>query len=153
MNDKFIFNWVLKNKLGIGTSPTKKKHIYLLKKFQVKNVLGLCSEKEEKWHEELEHNFVCKRIFLPDSHKNRIPTEMEIKNAYSALSSFLEKDITFIHCFASIERSPLLCVMFIMEEYNLGLEESLDYVKRVHKFTNPRNNQLLIIKNLNFKKT
>ena len=30
MNDKFIFSWVLKNKLGLGTSPTKE-DIYLLK--------------------------------------------------------------------------------------------------------------------------
>ena len=151
MNDRFIFNWVLKNKLGLGTSPTKKEDIYLLKKYKVKNVLGLCSEKEAKWHEDLENNFLCKRILLPDSNQNRIPTDMEIKNAYSVFRSFIKKDITFIHCYASIERSPLLCILFIMEEYNLGLEESLDYVKRVHKFTNPRNNQLLLVQNFKFK--
>lgn len=153
MNDKFIFNWILKNKLCIGTSPTKNEDIYLLKKNQIKNILGLCSEKESKWHEELEHHFLCKRILLPDSNQNRIPTDIEINNAYSILKGFIKKDITFIHCFASIERSPLLCILFIMEEYNLSLEESLDYVKMVHKPTNPRNNQLLLIKNFNFKKT
>ena len=38
MNDKkelkenFIFNWILKNKLAVGTSPIKSDHINLLKK-------------------------------------------------------------------------------------------------------------------------
>ena len=151
MNDKFIFNWILKNKLGIGTSPTKKEDVQLLKKYRIKNILGLCSEKEAKWHNNLKNDFSCQRIVLPDSNQNRIPTDIEIKNAYSILREFINKDITFIHCFAAIERSPLLCILLIMEEYNLGIEESLDYVKRVHKSTNPRNSQLLLIQNFNFK--
>ena len=151
MNDKFIFNWVLKNKLSIGTSPTKNEDIDLLKKYQIKNILGLCSEKESKWHKNLENSFSCKRILLPDSNQNRIPTDEEIKNAYIALKEFAREDITFIHCFAAIERSPMLCILFVMEEYNLELEESLDYLKRVHKYTNPRNDQLLLIQNLNLK--
>ena len=39
-----------------------------------------------------------------------------------------------------------------MDTYNLDLEQSLDYLKRVHSYTNPRNNQLLLIKNYDFKK-
>ena len=151
MNDCFIFNWVLQNKLSIGTSPTKKEDIELLQKYQIKNILGLCSEKEAVWHKNLEHSFLCKRIYLPDSNQNRLPTYLEIKNAYSVMKDFLKNGITFIHCFAAIERSPLLCILFIMEEYKLSLEESLDYLKKVHKTTNPRNNQLLLIQTFNNK--
>ena len=150
MNDNFVFNWVLKNKLGIGTSPTNKEDINLLRKNQIKNVLALCSEEEAKWHENLEDNFLCKRIVIPDSNKNKLPSETQLKIAYESLKNFVSNDITFIHCFASIERSPLLCIMFIMERYQLGLEEALDYVKRVHNHTNPRNNQLLLIKSYDF---
>ena len=150
MNDNFIFNWVLQNKLGIGNSPSKKEDINLLRKYQIKNILGLCSKKEAKWHDNLEHNFLCKRIVLPDSNQNILPSDTQLKIAYNSLKNFVDSNITFIHCFASIERSPLLCIMFIMERYNLGLEEALDYVKSVHKYTNPRNNQLLLIKNYDF---
>lgn len=145
----FIFNWVLKNQLAVGTSPEKKQDFELLKKNQVKNILGLCSEKEAKWYPELEKSFSCLRIFIPDSNKNKLPSDTQLKDAFNALKNFVNQDITFVHCFASIERSPLLCIMLIMEKYKLNLEESLDYVKRVHFLTNPRNNQLFLIKNLN----
>ncbi len=145
--DRFIFNWVLKNKLAIGTSPMQSRDMILLKKNNVKNILCLCSEEESKWHFELENNFLCHRIILPDSNKRKLPTQIQIDNAYKALKKFVNNNITFIHCFAAVERSPLLCIMFIMEKHSLNLEESLDYVKRVHNLTNPRNNQLLLIKN------
>ena len=41
--NKFIFNWVLKNKLAVGTSPMKIKDVNLLEKNKVKNILCLCS--------------------------------------------------------------------------------------------------------------
>ena len=152
LKDKFIFNWVLKNKLAIGTSPMKSKDINFLKKNEVKNILCLCSEEESKWHYELEDNFSCNRIILPDSNKKKLPSKMQIDNAYKFLKKLVNNNITFVHCFASVERSPLLCIMFIMENYSLNLEESLDYVKRMHNLTNPRNNQLILIKNY-FSKT
>ena len=150
--DNFIFNWVFKNKLAIGTSPTKQEDINLLKKFKIKNVLALCSEKEIMWHENLEYDFSCKRVVLPDSNKNKLPSKDELNVAYNTLKNFVNNNNTFIHCFASMERSPLLCIMLIMDTYNLDLEESLDYLKRVHSYTNPRNNQLLLIKNFDFEK-
>ena len=153
MNDSFIFNWVLKNKLCIGTCPSRKGDVNILKKNKIKYIVGLCSQKEAEWHESLECNFVCKRIKLPDSNQNRLPSFFEINNAYSVMKDFLKKGITFVHCFASIERSPLLCILFVMEEYNLSLEEALDYLKKVHKTTNPRNNQLLLIQNFKLKNT
>ena len=145
--DKFIFNWILKNKLAIGTPPMKTKDIFLLKKNQVKNILCLCSEEEAKWHFDLENNFSCNRVILPDSNQKKLPTNFQIDNAFKTLKKLANNNITFIHCFASVERSPLLCIMFIMESYSLNLEESLDYVKRKHNLTNPRNNQLILINN------
>lgn len=159
MNDKFgiknefVFNWLLRDKLAIGTSPTKIQDVNLLKKNKVKNILGLCTEAEAKWHIDLENNFSCSRVILPDSNKKRLPSLGEITNAYKVLINFFDHDITFVHCFASIERSPLVCIMLIMRKYNLDVEESLDYVKQMHKIANPRNNQLLLIKNYNFNDT
>ena len=38
MNESFIFNWVLKNKLSVGTSPSKKEDVDLLKKYKIKYI-------------------------------------------------------------------------------------------------------------------
>ena len=150
-SNHFIFNWILKNKLAIGTSPKSLQDLNLLQKNKVKNILGLCSEKESVWHNEVENLFSCKRYVLPDSIQNKLPTNNQMLCAYEILKDFVNDNITFVHCLASIERSPLLCILFLMKNYNLNVEESLDYVKRVHEQTNPRNNQLLLIKNLIFK--
>jgi len=146
LKDKFIFNWVLRNKLAIGTPPMNSEDLILLEKNKVKNILCLCSEEESKWHSDLENSFLCDRIILPDSNQKKLPNNIQIDKAYKTLKKLVKIDITFIHCFASIERSPLLCIMFMIDNYNLNLEESLDYVKRVHSTTNPRNNQLCLIK-------
>ena len=45
--NKFIFNWVLKNKLALGTNPENDDDLICLKNFKVRNVLGLCSEKKQ----------------------------------------------------------------------------------------------------------
>ena len=80
-----------------------------------------------------------------------MPSESEIDYALNTLRNFVQKNVTFIHCLASIERSPLLCIMYIMEKYDMELEESLDFIKSVHRTTNPRNKQLFLIKNYKFK--
>ena len=146
-NYKFIFNWILINKLAIGTSPLKESDIKFLKKKKVKNILGLCGEEEVKWNENINNDFSCFRLVLPDSNKKILPTNEQLKNAFNLLKDLVSNDITFIHCVASMERSPLLCIMYVMEKYNLPLEEALDFVKRVHSNTNPTNDQLLCITN------
>ena len=146
-NYKFKFNWILINKLAIGTSPIKESDLNLLKGKKVKNILGLCSDEEIKWHEKIKDDFSCFRIVLPDSHQNILPTKEQLETAFNLLKDLVSKDITFIHCVASMERSPLLCIMYVMEKYNLSVEEGLDFVKRVHSNTNPTNDQLLCIAN------
>ena len=144
---KFLFDWILIDKLAIGTSPTSESDLVQLKKNKVKNILGLCSEKEVHWHEKIDNNFSCYRFVLPDSHQKTLPTSEQLNDVFNLLKDLVRKDITFIHCVASMERSPLLCIMLVMEKYKLNLEDALDFVKRVHKETNPTNDQLLCIKN------
>ena len=55
---------------------------------QIKNILGLCSEDECKWHKNIEKDFICKRIVLPDSRKKNLPSKPEIDYAYNTLKKF-----------------------------------------------------------------
>ena len=145
-NNKFIFNWILTNKLAVGTSPIDSDNIIFLKKKKVRNIIGLCSFEESQWNENLYENFCCQRIVLPDSRKDELPNKKDLLNAFYKLRDAIDDDITFIHCFASIERSPLVCIMYIIYKYNLKIEDALDYVRRTHKYTNPTNSQLSLVK-------
>jgi len=138
----FYFNWILSNRLAIGTSPLKEDNVNFLISNGIKNIIGLCSVDEIGWHEQVESHFKTIRVVLPDSHSNDLPTFEQLQKAYNSLEEFVKDDITFIHCVASIERSPMLCILYVMKKYNITLENSLDYVKRMHKYTNPTNSQL-----------
>ena len=82
---------------------------------------------------------------MPDSRSNILPTFDQLDKAYNVLRNLLEEGTTFVHCYAAIERSPMLCILYIMKSYKLGLEEALDYVCRQHKYANPTNYQLKTI--------
>ena len=142
---KFHFNWILSNRLAIGTSPLEEDNVNFLVDKGIKNIIGLCSDDEVDWHIQVESIFKTKRIILPDSHTDQLPTFVQLQKAFHALEEFIKDDITFIHCVASIERSPMLCILYVMKKYNITLENSLDYVKRMHKYTNPTNSQLKIL--------
>ena len=144
--NQFVFNWILKNQLAVGTSPSKEEDLFFLKEMNIRNIIGLCSNKDIKWHENINREFNCERIVLPDSRDNLLPKNHDLELAFSKLKCAINDGITFIHCFAAIERSPLLCIMFIMYKYNLNVEEALDYVRSVHTFANPTNQQLNLIK-------
>ena len=143
--NQFIFNWILSNKLAIGTSPIESKNLIFLKTKKVRNIIGLCSKEEIDWHENIYKNFNCERIVLPDSQTNLLPSKDNLNLALNKLIYAINKDITFVHCFASVERSPLLCTMYIMYKYKLTIEDALDYVKRMHSYANPTNQQLSLI--------
>ena len=146
-NYKFKFNWILINKLAIGTSPLKKENVEFLKIKGIKNILGLCSNSEVEWHPAVKKDFSSKRIFLPDSRSKTLLKYEDFKLAYDYLEKYLKVGTTFVHCFASVERSPILVIFYLMKKYNLELEDSLDYVLKQHNDTNPSNNQLKLIKN------
>ena len=149
-NSKFIFNWILINQLAVGTSPIDSENIIFLKKKKVKNIIGLCSIEEIQWHENLYKNFHCERIVLADSRKDKLPNKKDLLKTFYTLRDSINDNITFIHCFASIERSPLICIMYIMYKYKLNMEDALDYVRRKHKYTNPTNSQLSHVKEVMF---
>ena len=141
----FHFNWILANRLAIGTSPLREDNVNFLVAKAIKNIIGLCSDDEVGWHMKVESIFKTRRIILPDSHTDHLPTFVQLQKAFNSLEEFIKDDITFVHCVASIERSPMLCILYVMKKYNITLENSLDYVKRMHKYTNPTNSQLKIL--------
>ena len=45
-----------------------------------------------------------------------------------------------------MERSPLICLAWLMKEKNLSSSEALDYLMQVHPRTNPLSGQLAVLK-------
>ena len=82
------------------------------------------------------------RLPLPDHKTGKLPSYDELTGAINKLIELKKKGAVFIHCFASVERSPLVCMGFLMIKKNCDLFMAIEYMNRVHPETNPLNEQL-----------
>ena len=140
-----IIDWVLRDELAVGQVPTKSNHIEMLIKEKIVSILGLCSEEEGKYPKDINKHFTCKRVVLPDHKYKRDPTIYEINSSINALSDLIVKGPVFVHCVASIERSPLICMAWLIKNHNLSINQALDYLMEIHPGTNPLPGQLKVL--------
>jgi len=143
---KFKIDWVLLNELAIGRAPKKKEHLEVLKNAGIKSIINLCSQKECEFIEDSRDFFIIDRYPLPDHRVKKLPHENEIIEILDRLKQLIKQGPVFVHCMAAMERSPLVCMAWLVREHNLSPQESLDYLMQVHQGTNPLAVQLEILK-------
>ena len=129
----------------------KEKHLLMLKDIGIKSVLSLCSEAEATPPNGFYDNFICSRFILPDHRAGRIPELDELKKALNILRESMINKPVFIHCVAAIERSPLICMAWLIKEKGLSPLNALEYMTEVHPRTNPLAGQLSLLNDLNLK--
>lgn len=144
----FSIDWVLINELAVGRGPKTINDLNLLKDLKINSILSLCSEDECKPAPDMEKMFQCKRIVLPDHKAKRDPTIEEINIALDELDFLISKGPTLVHCVASIERSPLICMSYLIKRCNLTPIEALDYLMEVHPISNPLPGQFAVLKKI-----
>ena len=145
----FRINWILNNQLAIGPAPLKKQHLDLLQQEGLAVILSLCDIKEVKIPESINTRFICKRFVLPDHKAGRLPSIIEINQSINILSDLMQKGPVFVHCVAAMERSPLICMAWLVKKNKLNPQEALDYMMQSHSGTNPLPGQLALLKDLN----
>ena len=145
MQHKFKFNWILKNKLAIGTCPRYKEDVSILKEKKIKHILGLCDPKEASYPANLEQFFNCVRYPLPDHKTDDLLKPYDLLKARTILDNLMKMGNVFVHCVASVERSPIVCLSWLMKYKGLSLNEALDYMMTIHKGTNPLTSQLKVL--------
>ena len=136
-----LFNWILVNKIAIGTPLNNQKDKSFLKEKKIISILDLRNESDllkinyEK-QLALYSEFNLFRISLPDHNSKRLATTSEIQNAVDMLDKLSRKGPVFMHCHASVERSPLISVAYLMKTRNLNCIQAYEYVKQQNKITN-----------------
>ena len=145
----FKINWVLNNELAIGPAPLKESHFKHLKENNIKSILNLCSEEEAPINNEVKLNFTHKRYTLPDHKVEKNIQLSEIKELISIIEILKEKGPLFIHCQAARERSPIICMAWLIAKHKLSPQRALDYLMEVNPRTNPLPSQLKLLHNIN----
>ncbi len=147
-NSKFKLDWVLINELAIGKIPTKDNDLFYLKKKGIKSILSLCN-KDEIVEIENFNWFNYKVFVLPDHKTGKLPSIKDLRDALKELKKLMNLGPTFVHCVASVERSPLLCMCYLVNEKKLSPLEALEYMMQVHPKTNPLASQLELLNEFN----
>ena len=148
---RFKLDWVLNNELAIGPAPRKALHFEYLKQKNIKSIVNLCTEEEAPILEGVKETFQFKRFVLPDHKVNKDILISEINEIISIIELFIKKGPVFVHCFAAIERSPLICMSWLIAKHKLSPQRALDYLMQVHPRTNPLPEQFKLL--TEFKKT
>ncbi len=148
MQKPFKIDWILVDELAIGPAPCAERHLSRLKDAGVKAVLSLCSEDEAPPPPSMNGQFACCRLVLPDHRSGRLPAFDELIAALDRLAKLHQKHgSVFVHCVAAMERSPLVCLGWLVQRHNLSPEQALDYLMQVHPGTNPLPGQLALLRN------
>ena len=144
----FQVDWVLVDELAIGPAPRKQRHLDRLHELGIKGVLSLCAFPEAEPPETFAQSFQTRRIVLPDHRAGRMPSTKELETALENLRELLNHGPVFVHCVAAMERSPLVCLGWLVQQHKLKPNEALDYLMQVHPGTNPLTAQLALLKEL-----
>ena len=136
-----IFNWILVNKLAIGTPIVNQEDQLFLKEKNIISIFDLRNEfdlRQIDYEKKLSlyKEFNAINISLPDHNTKRLATKIEILNAVNNLEKLLLDGPVFMHCHAAAERSPLISIAFLIKIRRLDLMPAYEYVKQQNKNTN-----------------
>ncbi len=145
---RFRIDWVLTNDLAVGPAPREDWHIQRLKAAGIHGVMSLCSLEEAQPPRGFTDQFQCQRIVLPDHRRPEVLTLDQLKSSLLALSELRQQGPVFVHCVAAVERSPLICMAWLVQQQHLNPSEALDYLMQVHPGTNPLPRQYELLKHI-----
>jgi len=142
---RFRIDWVLVQELAVGPAPRAARHVQRLAAEGIGAVLSLCSVEEAPPPAGLEEAFACRRLVLPDHRTGCLPQLGQLQEALELLAELMPQGPVYVHCVAAVERSPLLCLAWLVQEHRQTPRQALDYLMQVHPGTNPLPGQLALL--------
>ena len=146
--EQFKINWVLVSELAVGPAPGNLEDLYLIKTYGIKNIISLCNAEECQNIPEITEIFNYFSYPLPDHKSNFTISINQINEILDKVKEFKEFGSTYVHCLAGVERSPLICMAWLIRECSLDIETSLQYLMKVNPRTCPLQYQLNVLKDI-----
>ena len=142
----FKLSWVLNKQIAIGNVPESQEDFDKLTRFGIKSIITLCNEEEASFSNKFTSLFKFERYILPDHKSSRSPKLSQLKDVLSLMKVNLKYGPIFIHCFAAVERSPLVCMAWLVKECKLSSEQALDYLMQINPGTCPLPEQIATLR-------
>ena len=146
--NKFNINWILLNELALGTPPFGLKDFEILKKSN--QIYTEFVFKDEVYENNYLKEFNEVRLSLPDHRIDRSIEKNEILNAIRIIKDLRKYGDFYLHFLAAFERSPLICMAWLIYKKSIPFSNALEYIMRVHPKSNPMQNHLKVLREINF---
>jgi atypical dual specificity phosphatase len=142
----FSIDWVIANKLAVGRVP-RRQDIERLTQAKIQVILSLCPPSECPLPPEMQTQFQCHCLPLPDSHYEE---DMRLEQLHQAVGivykAILNQQPIYVHCRAGVERSPTVCIAYLCRVQGMDLWRAFNHIKQVRPQISPNNHQVKVIR-------
>lgn len=139
--------WLRTRRLAIGPMPRTPAHWSSLQQQGVQSIFSCCDSEEGPWQPP--QHWRQLRHPLPD---HRQPTAMTRELLEDALNAALDlyraAPPLYLHCWAGMERSPLLAVGLLCKSESLDVFDALAQVRAQHPIAKPLIPHLVILETI-----
>jgi predicted protein tyrosine phosphatase len=140
-------SWLRTRRLAIGPMPHSQDHWLNLQQQGLQLVFSCCAEDEAIWQPP--KAWTQRRFPLPDHRQPEAMTSELLDQAINAALDLYRTGLPlYLHCWAGIERSPLVATGVLCRAESLNLFEALEQVRSLHPTAKPLIPHLLILETL-----
>lgn len=142
------FSWLRTRRLAVGGFPRQPEHWQALEAAGIGQVFSCCDPSEGEW--EPPDHWPSGRVALPDHRSSAPPTAAQLQQALDQLEAMLAGDQhpLYLHCWAGMERSPLLAVGLLCRLDNVPFFDALAQVRSLHPRARPITAHLVVLEQL-----
>jgi hypothetical protein len=142
------FSWLRTRRLAVGGFPGQPEHWQALEASGIGQVFSCCDPNEAEWQPPA--HWRSAQLTLPDHRSSVPPTAEQLRQALDQLQAMLSGDHAplYLHCWAGMERSPLLAVGLLCRLEGLPFFDALAQVRSLHPQAKPITAHLVVLEEL-----
>ena len=140
------FSWLRTRRLALGGFPQQTEQWQALEAVGIRQVFSCCDPIEGTW-EPPEH-WQRERLALPDHRSSAVVTPRQLQEALDRLERMLADNDApplYLHCWAGMERSPLLAVGLLCRLEAMPFFDALAQVRSLHPEARPITAHLVVL--------
>jgi len=140
------FTWLRTRRLAVGGFPQQAEQWQALEAAGIGQVFSCCDPSEGAWTPP--GHWRSERLTLPDHRSKTVVTASELEEALNRLQTMLAAEGApplYLHCWAGMERSPLLAVGLLCRLENLPFFDALAQVRSLHREARPITAHLVVL--------
>ena len=145
-----FFHEILEGKLFLGAMPTNAAEMQMLLSTGIDSILTVQEEYEYGENLPSMESVLWKRLPIRDWNLGGLPTIDQLETGANLLHDWIDENdrIVYVHCFAGMGRSPLVCLAYLTKWKKMSLEEGLRFLRARRPQASPTLQQLEVLREM-----